>query len=212
MSKVIKGDPADSTPTPTSPRGRAVIIPSAVYDAEARAEQILAAARRHADEIVAQARAEWTRIREEAAEQGRSEGQEEAVGLLARAQGVRARLLADAEEDIARLAVQIARKILGAELALGPDAIGRIVSSALGSARLGRSIVVRAHPDDLHGLEASRPTLLAAAGRSEGLVLRADPSIGRGGCIVESELGTIDARLDTQLDAIERALSGSTER
>ena len=38
--------------------------------------------------------------------------------------------------------------------------------------------------------------------------LRVDAQVGRGGCIVETELATIDARLNVQLDAIERALRG----
>jgi flagellar biosynthesis/type III secretory pathway protein FliH len=40
------------------------------------------------------------------------------------------------------------------------------------------------------------------------VILRADPAILRGSCIIEIELGTVDARLPTQLDAIERALRG----
>ena len=64
------------------------------------------------------------------------------------------------------------------------------------------------HPDDLKALERGRPRLLERALRAQALQFRADPSVGRGGCIVESELGTVDARLPVQLEAIERALRG----
>jgi flagellar biosynthesis/type III secretory pathway protein FliH len=180
------------------------VIPAAVYDAEREAERIVAEATSRAQELGARARAE-------AESAGRRQGEIEGVAILARAHAARARLLTETEDDVARLALGIARKIVEAELALNGEAIARIVSSALQSARLGRAVVVRVHPDELASLEASRPTLSAAAGRSEGLVLRPDPSVGRGGCVVESELGTIDARLDTQLDAIERALLGETD-
>jgi flagellar biosynthesis/type III secretory pathway protein FliH len=39
----------------------------------------------------------------------------------------------------------------------------------------------------------------------------ADDRVARGGCIIETELGVVDARLSTQLDAIERALRGEPE-
>jgi type III secretion protein L len=39
-----------------------------------------------------------------------------------------------------------------------------------------------------------------------------DPKVASGGCIIESEVGTVDARLETQLRALEKALLGQTER
>lgn len=208
MSKVLRGErPPEEAATDIggSGRGRAV-IPGAVYDAEQQAQRVLADAQAEADRIVTSARAEASRVHDDAATAGMREGREAAVATLAAAEAARARLLAEAESDIARLAVAIARKVLVGELALGDAAILRIVSQALASARLGRAVVVRVHPDDATGLSAAYPALLAAAGRSEGLVLRPDPGLARGDCVVESEIGTIDARIDTQLSAIEHAL------
>jgi len=37
----------------------------------------------------------------------------------------------------------------------------------------------------------------------------ADASVGRNGCVVETPVGRLDARLQTQLDALERALRGT---
>jgi flagellar biosynthesis/type III secretory pathway protein FliH len=36
--------------------------------------------------------------------------------------------------------------------------------------------------------------------------VHADPALTRGGCVVDTELGTVDARLETRLDALARAL------
>jgi type III secretion protein L len=38
------------------------------------------------------------------------------------------------------------------------------------------------------------------------LRVAADPSVARGGCLVQSDVGALDARVETQLAAIERAL------
>ena len=96
------------------------------------------------------------------------------------------------------------------ELTLNPDAVSDIVSAALRQAGAPRDIVLRVHPDDLKALERGRPRLLERSARTQAVQLRPDASIGRGGCIVESELGTVDARLPIQLEAIERALRGAT--
>mgnify|MGYP000969136534 CR=1 FL=1 len=69
-------------------------------------------------------------------------------------------------------------------------------------------VTIRCHPDDLAALERGRPRLLERATRAQVMQLRPDPNLARGHCVVDTELATIDARLSTQLDAIERALRG----
>jgi flagellar biosynthesis/type III secretory pathway protein FliH len=128
----------------------------------------------------------------------------------ARAQAGRARV--EAGPELRVLAVRIAEKILGRELALSPEAVVDIARQALTAAGTARQVTIRCHPDDLAALERGRPRLLERASRAQVLQLRADPNVHRGGCIVETELATIDARLSTQLDAVERALRGDEAR
>ena len=106
------------------------------------------------------------------------------------------------------LAVRIAERILGRELGQNPDAVVDIVSEALSQAGAPREVVVRCHPDDLKALERGRPRLIERCRSHQAVLFRADAIFARGGCIVETELGTVDARLPTQLEAIERALRG----
>lgn len=207
MSKVLRGGaPPKSDDTE---RARAV-IPGAVFDAEREAVRIVTEARAEVERLLGTARAEAEELRKTTMARAEAQGREAAAAVLVAAEAARARLQNDAEADIARLALQIARKVVAGELAQNDAAIGRIVAQALQSARLGRAVVVRIHPEDAPGLQERFPSLLAAAGRSEGLVLRPDPALARGDCVIESELGTIDARLETQLAAIERALVGAS--
>jgi len=211
MSKVLRGGAPPRPPEheEVSERARAV-IPGAVFDAEREATRIVTDARAEAERILSAAKGEADELRRSAASRGEAEGREAAAAVLVAAEAARTRLETEAELDIARLALQIARKVVAGELTQSEAALGRIVAQALQSARLGRAVVVRIHPDAAPGLQERFPELLAAAGRSEGLVLRPDPALARGDCVVESELGTIDARLETQLAAIERALIGTT--
>jgi flagellar assembly protein FliH len=65
-------------------------------------------------------------------------------------------------------------------------------------------IVVRVHPDDLHYATEIKEELGQARGDIKTLTVQGDTSIGRGGCLVESSLGTIDARIEAQFDELEQ--------
>lgn len=164
--------------------------------------------RAEADKILSEARHESERLRNQAATEGRERGLAAVTELLTAARVQTLRAHKDVEQDLRVLAVRIAERILGRELALNPDAVVDIVSEALSQAGAPREVVVRCHPDDLKALERGRPRLIERCGRTQAVIFRADPALSRGGCIIETELGTVDARLPTQLDAIERALRG----
>ncbi len=186
-SRIIKGGVADEAAAP----------PAQVFDARVEAERILRQAQSEADRLRAQAQAE-----------GRERGIAAVTELLvgARAQASRARAASAAE--LRTLAVKIAEKILGRELQLRPEAVVDIVAEALQAAGASQQVLVRCHPDDLAALERGRPRLVERLARAHAVQFKTDALIGRGGCVVETELATIDARLSTQLDAIERALRG----
>lgn len=164
--------------------------------------------RAEADKLLSEARHEAERLRTQAITEGRERGLAAVTELLTAARVQTLRAHKDVEQDLRVLAVRIAERILGRELELKPDAVVDIVSEALSQAGAPREVVVRCHPDDLKALERGRPRLIERCSRTQAVILRADPAIARGGCIVETELGTVDARLPTQLDAIERALRG----
>ncbi len=131
--------------------------------------------------------------------------------ILVRARAEAARLADASEAELRRLAVRIAEKVLGRELALSADAVVDVVRTALHAARSRREITVRVSPEDLEAVRAGRPRLLEVLSRHPELVIRGDESVTRGGCLIDTEVGTIDARLEVQLAAIERALCGDED-
>jgi type III secretion protein L len=181
---------------------------TSLYDARLEAERILAEARAEAQRIVAEAESEAERARAQAVQEGRERGLAAVSELLVGARAVAARARQSAEADLRALAVKIAEKILGRELELQPNAVVDVAREAIRLIGEPHTVTLRAHPDDVEALERGRPRLLERLRTSAALTIRADERIGRGGCIVESELGLVDARLSTQLEAIERALRG----
>jgi len=69
---------------------------------------------------------------------------------------------------------------------------------------------VRVHPLDAVAVTAQRDALAGRAPRTATLEIVADESVGRYGCVIETAVGRVDARLETQLAALERALTEPT--
>ncbi len=184
-----------------------------VYEAVQRARDILLAAEAEAGRIREQAEAERDRVRRDAAEAGRQDALARASGLLASAALERDRILAAAETELARLAVAVAEKILQREVARDGTVV-EIAARALEEARQRRVVLVRVHPEDAAAVRACERRLAAVVCRAPGVAVREDPRISRGGVIVETEAGVIDAQLDAQLAALRSALeeAGSARR
>lgn len=103
-----------------------------------------------------------------------------------------------AEAELQGLAVEIASRIVHAELELSREATFRIAKEALQQVLHGQQVRIRVNPFDLGLLEAKKSALLGAATRLRSLEVAADPSIG-GGCVIESDGGLIDARIEQMI-------------
>jgi flagellar assembly protein FliH len=103
------------------------------------------------------------------------------------------------QQDMARTlaisATHLARQIVRAELASQPALIAKVAQEAIDTLLLSaKHITLRVHPDD-HALV---PEGAAEVLKARGARLLADASMARGGCLVESDIGVIDASIDTR--------------
>ena len=190
-------------------KGLGHVVPAAVLTAEAEAAQIRARAEEDAATIRAEAQAARIQAERAGFEAGKQEGVDEVSALLL-ATRLRARRDLDSAKDTAIvLARRMAQRIVGRAVEISPELMGEIVAEALHAsrARIG-PLVLRAHPEDLATVERERPRWLAHVAAGVDVRVVADPAVGRYGCVVETVVGRLDARLDTQLDALERALRG----
>lgn len=183
--------------------GTSTVVPAEIVEAGEQARRLVEKARSKADAIVAEARDARDAFVAEAQEEGLQRGRAEAAAILAHAQVARDGALAAAEREMAELAIAVARRILVEELKMNPERIVDIVRDVLTRARRAQRVEIRVNPADA-------PTLRDAAEDAIGRAFRVeeDAAIERGGCIVRSELGELDARIDVQLSALARALTG----
>ncbi len=117
---------------------------------------------------------------------------------------LRTTVLLQAEEDIITLAFQLARKIIRYEALEHREVLAATLTRALEHVVEQDRIVVRVHPDDVHYATEIKEELGHARGDIRTLTVQGDTSVGRGGCLVESSLGTIDARIEAQFDELEQ--------
>jgi flagellar assembly protein FliH len=125
------------------------------------------------------------------------------AGTLDELGGLRAAMLRHAERQVVALALTIARRILRREVSLDHDFVLAMVRVALDKFEQGTPATIRLHPDDL--LRVGQALTDGTAGSNVRVV--PDGALSRGGCIVESDIGFIDASLDTQFDQVAQALA-----
>jgi flagellar assembly protein FliH len=121
---------------------------------------------------------------------------------------LRPRLRREAEADLLRLALAIARRILRRELAIDPDAIHGLVLGALEKLQGQEICKIRVHPSHTpllgEALKQSRP--------GAQVEIIADPSTEPGAVLFETERGSLDASTESQLQEIERGLADRLRR
>lgn len=114
--------------------------------------------------------------------------------------------LAEAEPMVVDLACEVARKIMLRETSVDRSWVLEVVRKALEEVNDVGKIEVRVHPEDFELVNQNREGLRKEVpGQSEVLVLP-DRGVHAGGCVVHTAFGNIDARIDTQLEEVRKAL------
>jgi flagellar assembly protein FliH len=112
-------------------------------------------------------------------------------------------------ENIAALAVTVARHIVGRELRTDAASVADLVKRALAEFPIDQPMRVRVNPHDLSLLSQPTPTggepLPIAPNRDVRWL--ADSRIQPGGCVVEGRERIVDGRVDTALERLYRKLT-----
>jgi flagellar assembly protein FliH len=193
--------------------------------AEAQAAEIVANAERQAAESLEDADRKYADDKKAAEDAGRESGRQEGYEagkaeaerlvarihtMLERVQDRRQQILDESEQQIVDLALLVARKVVKALVTADHEHIVKAnVSAALQKLRARGIVTVKVNLADLelatgHKEEFTRliETAATGAGKVE-LHLHEDSSVDPGGCIVETDFGEIDARINAQLSEIE---------
>jgi len=111
------------------------------------------------------------------------------------------------ESQAVHLAVAIAERIVRRELKEDPVIQSRYIHEALELVPMGQRVRLRIHPDDQEALGRPASQWLEPLLQRVSAEIVPDPTVSHGGCVVETEHGLIDQRIETQLARIEEELT-----
>jgi flagellar biosynthesis/type III secretory pathway protein FliH len=180
-----------------------------LQDAFERASQLLNEAAERGDKLVeivqSEARTAGHAEGAAAADREMSDMMATMRNLVDMARVERHKLMESAEPELVRLAVGIAERVLHQQIALDRGVVVEMARVAIGRLVEKESVTVRVNPGDLERMREHRDELLSN-GEIKNFRVVEDQRVDRGGVVVETDGGTIDARISTQVNEAKRVL------
>ena len=212
IGKVIKGGGDSGEVSPLSekpmlpPPGRRGVVNAEEYEAKTAGKQIIAEAQLKAEEIKAEALRFKEEVFAKARDEAKADVQARAAEELARAKMQAGQIIADSEKDVLELALKVAAKIISRDLEREPEILLEIVANCTEAARSSKAMILKVHPEDGKVLREKRPRLIELIGRAVDISIRDDSEVERGGCVIQTEYGTIDGQIRTQFEMLRNVL------
>lgn len=166
------------------------------------------------------ARAEADAIREQARQEGFAAGLADAQAQLAPAVAALAEahaglvalqqeLAGDTEEAAVALALRIAEQVLGGALEAEPERVVDAIRGALRKLVDRERVTVLVNPEDLELVRAAVPGLEQELGGIASCDVQAERRVSRGGAVVRTAEGEVDATLETKLTRVREVVAGA---
>ena len=174
-----------------------------------------AAAVSEAEALLAAAEAEADRLREQARAEGYHAGHQQGLAEIHQHLGPAVQALTDALNGIQQarhaaadhveahavdLALMLAEKIVAGAIAIEPERVVDVVRGGLRLLSDREGVVVVVNPDDYEIVQLAHDDLVKSAGGFSALDVQSDRRVSRGGAIVRTAVGEIDATLETKLE------------
>jgi flagellar assembly protein FliH len=218
---VLRIEVEEGNPVPFSPPQQ--------HSQEEDHSAIMEEAKRAAEEVLKRAKEEAENIRkegygkgyeegfrsgyEDGYKKGREDGEKELEELrgrmrtfLERLESYKAELALDLEQKVLRIALDVARKVVKEEIRQRPELVLVSVKEAV-SRSLGPSTIrILVSPEDVERVEGFKEEIKRISEEIEEVEIIPDERIEPGGCVVETPMGKVDARIDKQFERIEEML------
>ena len=214
---------------------RLPVHPPAAVDrvADAEAAELLQRAKKALADVEARIPQMEKEAREAAREEGKREGVEEGVRvgmeqgreeekarIRAETENLRLNLqqiyaqiqmrhegmAANAKKELLGLAMAVAERIVRAHVKVDAECVKRNIEAAVDLIAQEHKLQIFISPSEAEVVEEYVPQLKAKFPKVESVQIVPDMNIGAGCCIVRTKTGEVDARLETQIEEIERQL------
>lgn len=184
--------------------------------------ELLMHARGEAIAIVAKAEKEGKKVKKEIKEKAREEGLKEAEVEIEKRLSLLDELLErlaftqelchqQNKDEMVKLALTCARRLINREITLDQSVIDDCVREVLSESNVQGSVTLLLNSDDLELIDKQRSQLLSDFPQIHDLKIEVGESIERGGCVLESSMGRIDASLRSKFEELNRLLLRETQ-
>ncbi|MGP1459830.1 MAG: flagellar assembly protein FliH [Treponema sp.] len=187
-------------------------------NAEKTAQEVVKQAQEEAQKILSDARTEEESIKENARldgfsaghDEGFAKGSEEVDRLIERMHKIlesvmqrREEILSETEQQIVELVVLMTRKVVKVISDNQKSVINNNVLAALKKVKGRGSVTLRVNLEDLKLTTQNTDEFIKRCENIQGITVMEDSTVEKGGCIVETDFGAIDARISSQLTEVE---------
>lgn len=189
--------------------------------ARTEAREILETAEDEADLIRTRVRDETINIREKAFQEGYEEGiraareameaerlqaSQQSQQLLEEAHATKLKMFHSCEADMLKLSLAVAKRVIAAELVSNDQVVAGILQEALAYVDKPENITLYVNQQDVEKvLELMENNTLSDMGNKANIDVQIDNRISPGGIRLDSEAGSVDARLETRIANVQRA-------
>lgn len=181
------------------------VIPAEDFSTLMEASELLKRAKEDAEHYKAQIEKECRELKEEAKEEGFSEGLARFNDHLIHFDKQLRVIRMELQKQILPLALKAAKKIVGEQLSVSPETIVEIVIQALSPVLQNHRFNIYVNKVDKEILEAQKPKIKNILEQVQVLTIQERSDIEPGGCIIETESGIINASIENQWRALESA-------
>lgn len=181
------------------------VIPKESFTTLLEATALLEKVKEDASALRKKTEEDCARLKKQAKQQGFNEGLEKFNEEIIKLDLQLKTLHHEMQKMVLPLALKAAKKIVAKELEQFPETIVDIVLQALAPIKQGKKIVIYVSKQDKEVLEAEKPKLRAILEQVELLSIQERADVSPGGCIIQTESGLINATIENQWKALERA-------
>lgn len=181
------------------------IIPAESFSKLVEADEVLDLIKKDAEHYREEVIKECEQLKESAEKEGYEAGFQQWTEHLLKLEDEIEQVHQELQKMIIPLALRAAKKIVGREIELSETVIVDIVAATLKTVAQHKKIAVYVNRKELEVVEQHKPKLKEIFESLESLSIRPRDDIAPGGCIIETEVGIINAQMDHRWHILEKA-------
>lgn len=187
------------------------IVPAEQYSTLEDAMGVLEKVKKDAELYRKEIAKEAEKTKEHSISEGFEEGFKKWTDQLAKLEEEIKKVRADMEKLVLPVALKAAKKIVGKEIELSKDVIAEIVMSTLKAVSQHKFVTIYVNRKELDTIEAQKGRIKGLLESAETIAIRDRPDVEPGGCVIETEVGIINAQMSNRWKILEEAFEKSVK-